>query len=129
MRRVGTVGGHTYEFPTLVELMAKATPARSGDVLAGCAAESAAERVAAQTVLADLPLVTFLDEQVVGYDEDDVTRLVLDTHDPAAFAPVASLTVGSSATGCWPGPPRATRRRSAGWRGGSPRRWPRRCPS
>ena len=94
MRRVGTVGGHTYEFPTLVELMAKATPARSGDVLAGCAAESAAERVAAQTVLADLPLATFLDEQVVGYDEDDVTRLVLDTHDPVAFAPVASLTVG-----------------------------------
>ena len=94
MRRVGTVGGHTHEFPTLVELMAKATPARSGDVLAGCAAESAAERVAAQAVLADLPLATFLDEQVVGYDEDDVTRLVLDTHDPVAFAPVASLTVG-----------------------------------
>src|SRR3712207_6359374 len=94
MRRRGSVGGHTHEFPTLVELMAKATPARSGDVLAGCAAESAAERVAAQTVLADLPLATFLDEQVVGYDEDDVTRLVLDTHDPVAFAPVASLTVG-----------------------------------
>src|SRR3712207_3556975 len=74
--------------------MAKATPARSGDVLAGCAAGSAAERVAAQTVLADLPLAAFLDEQVVGYDEDDVTRLVLDTHDPVAFAPVASLTVG-----------------------------------
>ncbi|SDO48375.1 ethanolamine ammonia-lyase subunit EutB [Geodermatophilus sp. DSM 45219] len=92
--RRATVGGHTYEFPTLVELMARATPARSGDVLAGCAAESAAERVAAQTVLADLPLATFLDEQVVGYDEDDVTRLVLDTHDPDAFAPVASLTVG-----------------------------------
>src|SRR3712207_9359869 len=94
MRRVGTVGGHSYEFPALVELMAMATPLRSGDVLAGCAAGSAAERVAAQTVLADLPLAAFLDEQVVGYDEDDVTRLVLDTHDPVAFAPVASLTVG-----------------------------------
>lgn len=89
-----TLGGHTYEFPSLVELMARATPARSGDVLAGCAAESAAERVAAQVVLADLPLATFLEEQVVGYDEDDVTRLILDTHDRDAFAPVAALTVG-----------------------------------
>jgi ethanolamine ammonia-lyase large subunit len=89
-----TLGGHTYEFPSLSDLLAKATPARSGDVLAGCAAESAAQRVAAQTVLADLPLATFLEEQVVGYEEDDVTRLILDTHDRAAFAPVAALTVG-----------------------------------
>ncbi|MGY2001786.1 ethanolamine ammonia-lyase subunit EutB [Blastococcus sp. SYSU DS1024] len=89
-----TLGGHTYEFPSLSDLLARATPARSGDVLAGCAAESAAQRVAAQTVLADLPLATFLEEQVVGYDEDEVTRLILDTHDPAAFAPVAALTVG-----------------------------------
>ncbi|SDG32989.1 ethanolamine ammonia-lyase subunit EutB [Klenkia brasiliensis] len=92
--RRATVAGHTYEFPTLVEVMAKATPARSGDVLAGCAATSEAERVAAQTVLADLPLTTFLDEQVVGYDEDDVTRLVLDTLDAAALEPVRALTVG-----------------------------------
>jgi ethanolamine ammonia-lyase large subunit len=92
--RRSTVGGHTYEFPSLSDLLARATPARSGDVLAGCAAESAAQRVAAQLVLADLPLATFLDEQVVGYDEDDVTRLIIDTHDAAAFAPVASLTVG-----------------------------------
>ena len=89
-----TLGGHTHEFPALSDLLAKATPARSGDVLAGVAAESEAQRVAAQLVLADVPLATFLDEQVVGYDEDDVTRLILDTHDPAAFAPVASLTVG-----------------------------------
>jgi ethanolamine ammonia-lyase large subunit len=89
-----TLGGHTYEFPSLSDLLAKATPARSGDVLAGCAAESAAQRVAAQIVLADLPLATFLEEQVVGYDEDDVTRLILDTHDAAAFAPVAAQTVG-----------------------------------
>ncbi|TFV62165.1 UNVERIFIED_ORG: ethanolamine ammonia-lyase subunit EutB [Bacillus sp. AZ43] len=93
MRRT-TLSGHTYEFPSLSDLLAKATPARSGDVLAGCAAESAAQRVAAQTVLADLPLATFLEEQVVGYDEDDVTRLILDTHDAEAFAPVAALTVG-----------------------------------
>ncbi|MGY1836122.1 ethanolamine ammonia-lyase subunit EutB [Blastococcus sp. SYSU DS0510] len=89
-----TLGGHTYEFRSLSDLLAKATPARSGDVLAGCAAESAAERVAAQVVLADLPLATFLEEQVVGYEEDDVTRLILDTHDRVAFAPVAGLTVG-----------------------------------
>ena len=94
MIRRSTVGGHTYEFPSLSDLLARATPARSGDVLAGCAAESAAQRVAAQLVLADLPLTTFLDEQVVGYDEDDVTRLIIDSHDAAAFAPVASLTVG-----------------------------------
>ena len=89
-----TLAGTTWEFRNLVDLMAKATPLRSGDVLAGCAAGSAAERVAAQVVLADLPLTTFLDEQVVGYEEDDVTRLILDTHDPVAFAPVAHLTVG-----------------------------------
>ncbi|MCF6744017.1 ethanolamine ammonia-lyase subunit EutB [Blastococcus sp. KM273128] len=92
--RSTTLGGHTYEFASLADLLAKATPARSGDVLAGCAAGSAAQRVAAQVVLADLPLATFLEEQVVGYDEDDVTRLILDTHDPVAFAPVAGLTVG-----------------------------------
>ncbi|SDP15541.1 Ethanolamine ammonia-lyase heavy chain [Klenkia soli] len=92
--RRATLAGHTYEFPSLVEVMAKATPARSGDVLAGCAATSEAERVAAQTVLADLPLTTFLDEQVVGYEEDDVTRLVLDTLDADALAPVRSHTVG-----------------------------------
>src|SRR3954447_1059621 len=94
MIRRTTLAGRGYEFPSLSDLLAKATPARSGDVLAGIAAESQAQRVAAQYVLADVPLATFLDEQVVGYDEDDVTRLILDTHDPVAFGPVASLTVG-----------------------------------
>ena len=89
-----TLGGHSYGFADLRELLAKATPARSGDVLAGVAAESAAERVAAQTVLADLPLAHFLDEAVVPYEDDDVTRLIMDSHDAAAFAPVRSLTVG-----------------------------------
>ena len=84
-----TLGGHSYGFADLRELLAKATPARSGDVLAGVAAESAAERVAAQTVLADLPLAHFLDEAVVPYEDDDVTRLIMDSHDAAAFAPVA----------------------------------------
>ncbi|MPQ96682.1 ethanolamine ammonia-lyase subunit EutB [Modestobacter sp. I12A-02628] len=90
-----TLGGHTHEFGSLTELMARATPHRSGDVLAGCAASSEAERVAAQLALAEVPLATFLEEQVVGYDEDDVTRLILDTHDAAAFAPVSGLTVGA----------------------------------
>ena len=90
-----TLGGRTYEFASLSDLLAKATPARSGDVLAGCAAESEAQRVAAQTVLADVPLPVFLDEHVVAPEDDDVTRLILDTHDRSAFEPVAGLTVGA----------------------------------
>ncbi len=88
------ISGTTYTFGSLVEVMAKATPLRSGDELAGCAAESDAERAAASWVLADLPLETFLDEQLVPYETDAVTRLILDGHDRLAFAPVAHLTVG-----------------------------------
>ncbi|MDZ4266305.1 MAG: ethanolamine ammonia-lyase subunit EutB [Mycobacterium sp.] len=88
------VSGHTYQFDGLVELMAKATPLRSGDELAGCAAASDAERAAAAWVLADLPLSTFLTEVVVPYETDDVTRLIIDTHDRDAFAAVSHLTVG-----------------------------------
>jgi ethanolamine ammonia-lyase large subunit len=89
-----SVGGTRYTFPDLRTLMARATPHRSGDVLAGVAAGSMAERVAAQMALADLPLDTFLNEAVVPYEADEVTRLIIDRHDPMAFAPVASLTVG-----------------------------------
>ena len=89
-----TVGERRYKFPDLKTLLAKATPARSGDRLAGLAADSAEERVAAQMALADTPLRTFLDEAVVPYESDAVTRLILDTHDAAAFVPVAHLTVG-----------------------------------
>jgi ethanolamine ammonia-lyase large subunit len=88
------IGNTRYSFANLRELLAKATPLRSGDVLAGLAAESAEERVAAQYALADLPLAHFLSEQVVPYEADEVTRLIVDTHDAAAFAPVRSLTVG-----------------------------------
>jgi ethanolamine ammonia-lyase large subunit len=88
------VGGTRYAFEDLRTLMARATPLRSGDVLAGVAAGSMAERVAAQRALADLPLRHFLDEAVVPYEEDEVTRLILDTHDAAAFALIAHLTVG-----------------------------------
>jgi len=88
------IEGTLYAFPDLRDLMAKASPPRSGDRLAGIAAQSAAERVAAQMALADLPLATFLDEAVVPYEDDEVTRLIIDTHDAAAFAPIAHLTVG-----------------------------------
>jgi ethanolamine ammonia-lyase large subunit len=88
------IGGTRYTFPDLRTLMARATPHRSGDVLAGVAAGSMAERVAAQMALADLPLKTFLSEAVVPYEADEITRLILDTHDTRAFAPVAHLTVG-----------------------------------
>jgi ethanolamine ammonia-lyase large subunit len=89
-----TVHGTRFSFPDLRTLLARATPARSGDALAGIAAASASERVAAQLALADLPLATFLSEAVIPYETDEVTRLIIDSHDPAAFAPVAHLTVG-----------------------------------
>ncbi|OYT87677.1 MAG: ethanolamine ammonia lyase large subunit [Burkholderiales bacterium PBB6] len=91
---VHTVAGQVYRFDDLRTLMAQASPERSGDLLAGVAAGSAAERVAAQMALADLPLRTFLNQSVVPYEDDEVTRLIIDTHDAAAFAPVAHLTVG-----------------------------------
>jgi ethanolamine ammonia-lyase large subunit len=89
-----TIGQTRYTFPDLVTLMAKASPLRSGDQLAGIAAATGEERVAAQYALAALPLRTFLDEQVVPYESDEVTRLVVDTHDVASFATVTHLTVG-----------------------------------
>lgn len=88
------IGSQSYVFEDLRDLMAKATPLRSGDQLAGLAAASAEEAVAARMALAELPLKTFLSEVLVPYETDEVTRLILDTHDAAAFAPVASLTVG-----------------------------------
>ncbi|AWI52072.1 ethanolamine ammonia lyase large subunit [Aquabacterium olei] len=93
-RYIHRVGAHTFTFRDLKDLMAKATPARSGDRLAGVAAGSAQERVVAQMALAELPLATFLNEALIPYEEDEVTRLILDTHDAAAFAPIAHLTVG-----------------------------------
>jgi ethanolamine ammonia-lyase large subunit len=89
-----SVGAVTYRFADLRTLMAKATPARSGDRLAGIAAAREEERVAAQMCLAELPLTAFLDEQVVPAEQDEVTRLILDHHDASAFAAVSHLTVG-----------------------------------
>src|SRR5262249_2971951 len=78
----------------LRELLAKASPARSGDELAGLAAANAQDRVRAQMKLADVPLKTFLAEPLIPYETDEVTRLICDSHDSEAFAPAASLTVG-----------------------------------
>ncbi|MGE0222726.1 MAG: ethanolamine ammonia-lyase subunit EutB [Acetobacteraceae bacterium] len=94
MEFVHTLAGTRYVFPDLRTLLARATPARSGDSLAGIAARSAAERVAAQMALADTPLGDILANPVVPYEQDEVTRLILDQHDAAAFAPIAALTVG-----------------------------------
>jgi ethanolamine ammonia-lyase large subunit len=88
------IKGTRFVFPDLKCLLAKAAPLRSGDCLAGIAAASAAERVAAQMALADVPLKTFLNEAIIPYEQDEVTRLIFDTHDGAAFARIAHLTVG-----------------------------------
>lgn len=90
-----TVIGQTrYRFETLKALLAKATPERSGDQLAGIAAEGPVERLAAQIALADLPLRAFLDEDILGVEGDEITDLIFARHDPGAFAPVAHMTVG-----------------------------------
>lgn len=89
-----TIGSTVYSFGSLRDLLAKASPLRSGDELAGVAAGSAEERVAAQMALADVPLRRFLEEPLIPYEDDEVTRLIVDSHDASAFAPVASLTVG-----------------------------------
>ena len=89
-----TIDSHVYQFASLKELLAKATPLRSGDVLAGVAAASARERVAAQLALAEVPLSLFLNEALVPYEDDEVTRLIIDSHERSAFSPIAHLCVG-----------------------------------
>ena len=94
LRLEHTVRGVTYTFRDLKDLLAKATPLRSGDELAGIAAHSAVERVAAQMALADLPLTTFLHDAVIPYENDEVTRLIFDSHSASGFSAISSLTVG-----------------------------------
>ena len=89
-----TIRGKTHVFADLRTLLAKASPARSGDMLAGVAAANEHERVIAKMTLADLPLEQFLNEPLVPYENDEVTRLILDAHDRRAFAEIATLTVG-----------------------------------
>jgi ethanolamine ammonia-lyase large subunit len=89
------IGATSYVFGDLRELLAKATPPRSGDRLAGIAADSAEEMIAARIALADVPLKQFLNEAVISYEDDEVTRLIIDSHDASSFAAVSSLTVGA----------------------------------
>ena len=117
-----TIGGTRYVFADLKTLLASATPQRSGDLLAEIAAADGTERVAAQLALADLPLRHFLDEPVIPYESDEVTRLIIDTHDAAAFAPVASMTTGEFRD--WLLVRRGGRRNAdRASRPGSPRKW------
>ncbi|MFF9552301.1 ethanolamine ammonia-lyase subunit EutB, partial [Methylobacterium fujisawaense] len=90
-----TIEGTRFTFPDLRRLLAKATPERSGDQLAGLSADGPVERLAAQIALADLPLKTFLAEELIPSEEDEVSDLIARRHDAAAFAPVSSLTVGA----------------------------------
>ena len=94
MRYRTTIEGQVHPFDDLRQVMACASPARSGDYLAGVGAATAQQRMAARHVLADTPLSRFLDEALIPYEADNVTRLIIDSHDAAAFAPVAHLTVG-----------------------------------
>ena len=89
-----TLGTTSYRFHDLKDLLAKASPLRSGDVLAGVAAATDEERVVAQMTVAELPLATFLSDVLVPYEDDEVTRLIIDSHDATAFAPISHLTVG-----------------------------------
>jgi ethanolamine ammonia-lyase large subunit len=90
-----TIDATSYVFDDLRDLLAKATPPRSGDRLAGIAADSAEQMIAARMALADVPLRTLLRETVIPYEDDEITRLIVDGHDATAFSPIASLTVGS----------------------------------
>src|ERR1700742_4906386 len=88
------IAATSYVFGDLRDLLAKATPPRSGDRLAGIAADSAEQMIAARIALSDVPLKRFLEETIVAYEDDEVTRLIIDSHDPTSFAPISSLTGG-----------------------------------
>src|SRR3981189_714238 len=90
-----TIDTTSYVFDYLRDLPTKGAPPRSGARLAGIAADSAEQMIAARIALADVPLKQFLNETLIPYEDDEVTRLIIDTHDASAFAAIASLTVGS----------------------------------
>lgn len=88
------IGNITFGFPDLKTLLAKASPYRSGDALAGITAGSYQERIAAQICLSEVPLKNFLSEMLIPYESDEITRLIVDTHDTVSFSLIASFTVG-----------------------------------
>src|ERR1700761_300459 len=90
-----TIDATTYVFDSLRDLLAKATPPRSGDRLAGVAADTAEQMIAARMALAEGPLKQFREKTVVPYEDDDIPRLIIDSHDAPAFAAISSLTVGA----------------------------------
>src|SRR6195952_2908669 len=94
MRYRTTIAARVFEFDDLKQVMATASPARSGDYLAEIGAGSSQQRMAARYVLAEVPLKQFLTEALVPYEDDNITRLIIDSHDARAFAPVSHLTVG-----------------------------------
>ena len=89
-----SVGAQTYHFGSLKVVMGKASPVRSGDFLAGVAAETYAERMAARMCLAEIPLKQFLEELLIPYESDEVSRLIIDSHDQKSFAEISHFTVG-----------------------------------
>ncbi len=93
MKYRATIGSHSFVFDGLKQVMALASPARSGDYLAGIGASSAQERMAARYALAETPLKQFLTEVLIPYEDDNITRLIIDSHDKQAFAPVSHMTV------------------------------------
>src|SRR5438132_4790423 len=88
------IGNRTYQFADLKTLLAKATPTRSGDYLAGIGATTEEERIVARMTLAEVPLKQFLNEMIIPYEADEITRLCIDKHDAAAFSAIAHLNVG-----------------------------------
>src|SRR3954453_1622714 len=119
------LAGRTHRFADLRTLLACASPDRAGDRLAGLAAESRGGRVAARIALAGGPLTRFFPEPLIDPETDEVSRLILDQHQPQAFAPVASYTVGEFRASCSAMQPIHVR--SPRWRPASHRKWPRRC--
>jgi ethanolamine ammonia-lyase large subunit len=95
-----TLGNHRYNFSNLATLLAKASPLRSGDILAGVAAQSGEERVATQFALADLPLCALLEDHLISYESDEITRLIVDMHDAKAFGFRDWAFVGRHDTRC-----------------------------
>jgi len=94
MAFVQSIGVHRHHFEDLKSLLAKAGPMRSGDALAGVAAQSEAERIAARMALAEVPLRRFLQEPLIDPETDEVSQLIMSQHDAGAFEPIAHLTVG-----------------------------------
>jgi len=94
VKRTIAIGNKSFSFHSLKELLAKASPERSGDLLAGVAASSGEERVAAQMLLADTFLSDFLKDEIIPYDDDEVTRIIFDQHDRIGFQEIVGLTVG-----------------------------------